>query len=100
MTINALSDRVTVVLGILDEAEAAQRAGEFDMVLVNIIAHIIGGMALQLAQVLKPGGILIASGIIEARRPDAEQPLLDAGLELVEQAMTDDWIVLMMRKRA
>ena len=98
-TINGLSDRIEVVLGLLDEAEARRMADQFDMVLVNIIAHIIGGMASELAQVLKPGGLLIASGIIEAKRPDAEQPLLAAGLELIDQAMTDDWVVMVMRKR-
>src|SRR5579863_9182444 len=98
VAVNDLSDRVHVVLGLLDEAEAAHNTCAFDMVLVNIIAHIIGGMASQLAQVLKPGGLLIASGIIETRRPDAEQPLLEAGLELIEQTMTDDWLVLVMRK--
>lgn len=97
-TVNRLSDKITVVLGILDEAEAARMAGQYDMVLVNIIAHVIGGMAPQLAQVLAPGGLLIASGIIEARRPDAEPALLAAGLELIDQAMIDDWIVLIMHK--
>lgn len=97
-TVNRLSDKITVVLGILDEAEAARMVGQYDMALVNIIAHVIGGMAQQLAQVLTPGGLLIASGIIEARRPDAEPALLAAGLELIDQAMIDDWIVLIMRK--
>src|SRR5947199_1291487 len=83
---NDLSDKITVVLGTLDEAEAARMAGQCDMVLVNILAHIIGGMAPQLAQVVAPGGLLIASGIIEARRADAEAPLLRAGLQLLEQA--------------
>jgi ribosomal protein L11 methyltransferase len=98
VAINGLGDKITVVSGTLDEAEAARLAGQFDMVLVNILAHIIGGMAPQLAQVLAPGGLLIASGIIEARRPAADQPLLAAGLQLIEQAMIDDWIVLVMRK--
>ncbi len=97
-TVNRLSDKITVVLGILDEAEAARMAGQYDMALVNIIAHVIGGMAPQLAQVLAPGGLLIASGIIEARRSDAEPALLAAGLELIDQAMIGDWIVLIMRK--
>jgi ribosomal protein L11 methyltransferase len=96
--VNNLSDKITVVLGVLDEAEAAHIAGQYDMVLVNIIAHVIGGMAAQLAQVLAPGGWLIASGIIEARRADAQPALLTAGLELVDQAMIDDWIALIMRK--
>jgi ribosomal protein L11 methyltransferase len=73
-------------------------AGQYDMVLVNILAHVIGGMAPQLAQVLAPDGLLIASGIIEARRAEAEQPLLTAGLQVIERAMIDDWIALVMRK--
>ena len=55
-------------------------------------------MAPQLAQVLAPGGLLIASGIIEARRAEAEQPLLATGLQLIDQAMIDDWVALIMRK--
>lgn len=96
--VNNLSDEITVVQGILDEVEAARMAGQYDMVLVNIIAHVIGGMAAQLAEVLAPGGWLIASGIIEARRVDAQPALLATGLELVEQAMIDDWIALTLRK--
>jgi ribosomal protein L11 methyltransferase len=96
--INKLGDKIVVELGILDEAGAARMEGQYDMALVNIIAHVIGGMAPQLAQVLVPGGLLITSGIIEARRVDAEPALLAAGLELIDQAMIDDWIVLIMRK--
>lgn len=97
-SINGLSDRIMVVSGTLDRAEAARLAGQFDMVLVNILAHVIGGMAPELAQVLAPGGLLITSGIIEARRSEAEQPLLAAGLQLVGQAMIDDWVALIMRR--
>jgi ribosomal protein L11 methyltransferase len=95
---NDLSDKITVVLGTLDEAEAARKADHYDLVLVNILAHIIGEMAPQLAQVLAPGGWLIASGIIEARRAEAEQPLLRAGLQVIDRAMIDDWVALIMRK--
>ncbi len=94
---NGLGDRITVVLGVLDEVGATQMAGQYDLVLVNILAHIIGEMAPQLAQVLAPGGLLIASGIIEQRRPQAEQPLLVARLKLIDEAMIDDWIALVMR---
>src|SRR5439155_16818999 len=72
VAMNDLSDKIIVVPGTFNEAEAARLAGQYDMVLVNIIAHIIGGMAPQLAQVMAPAGLLIASGIIEARRQDAE----------------------------
>jgi ribosomal protein L11 methyltransferase len=97
-TVNHLSERITVVLGVLDESGAARMAGQFDLVLANIIARVIGSIAPYLAQVLAPGGLLIASGIIEERRHEAEQPLLDAGLRLVDQVMINDWVTLLMRK--
>lgn len=97
---NGLSDSIKVVLGVLDEAEVARMAGQYDLVVANIIAHIIGSIAPQLAQTLTPTGLLIVSGIIEARRPDAEGPLLAAGLELVEQTHIDDWLALVYRKKS
>ncbi|HZS75170.1 MAG TPA: 50S ribosomal protein L11 methyltransferase [Ktedonobacteraceae bacterium] len=95
---NNLGDRITVVLGVLDENEAQRLAGQFDLVLANIIARVIGSIAPQLAHVLKPDGLLITSGIIEERRYEAEQPLLSAGLQLVDQVMIDDWVTLVMKK--
>ncbi len=97
---NNLQDRIQVVLGVLDDAEASRMAGQYDFVIANIIAHIIGSIAPQLAQVVSPTGVLVVSGIIEARRHDAEDPLLAAGLELVEQVMIDDWMALVLRRRS
>ena len=94
---NDLSDRIQVVLGVLDETETARLAGHYDLVVANIIAHIIGSIAPQLAQVLAPHGLLIVSGIIEARRHDAEDPLLAVGLVLVQQVKIDDWLALVFR---
>ena len=93
---NGLSERITVVLGVLNEAEAARMQGQFDLVLANIIARVIGSIAPQLARVMVPDALLIASGIIEERKHEAEQPLLATGLKLVEQVMIDDWVTLVM----
>ncbi len=95
---NHLSDRVTVSLGVLDDSESTRLINQYDLVLANIIARVIGSIAPNLAQVLVPGGILITSGIIEERRHEAEQPLLAAGLKLIDQAMIDDWVTLIMQK--
>ncbi len=97
--INDLNERIMVVLGVLDDAEATRMAGQYDFVIANIIAHIIGSIASQLTQVVSPTGVLVVSGIIEARRQDAEGPLLAAGLELVEQVLIDDWLALVFQKR-
>jgi ribosomal protein L11 methyltransferase len=95
---NHMSDRVNVVLGVLDETEATRLAGQYDLVLANIIARVIGSIATNLAEVLAPEGILITSGIIEDRRHEAEKPLLATGLKLIDQVMIDDWVTLIMQK--
>jgi len=99
VSLNGLSERVKVVPGVLDDAEATRMAGQYDLVLANIIAHVIGSIAPQLARVMTPQGVLVTSGIIEARRQDAEGPLQEAGLEMVEQVMIEDWLALVWRKR-
>ncbi len=96
--VNHLAGTIQVVLGELTPEEAQRHADEYDMVLANIIARVIGAIAAQLATVLKPGGLLIASGIINERRHEAEGPLLEAGLKLVEAQMIDDWVTLVMTK--
>ncbi len=98
VALNGLSERVEVVLGLLDDAEATRMASQYDLVVANIIAQVIGSIAPQLARVMVPGGLFIASGIIEARRQDAEGPLREAGLEPVGQVMIEDWLALLWRK--
>ena len=95
---NHMSDRVNIVFGVLDETEASRLSGQYDLVLANIIARVIGSIASNLAQVLAPDGILITSGIIEDRRHEAEKPLLATGLKLIDQVMIDDWVTLIMQK--
>ncbi|MBV8694686.1 MAG: 50S ribosomal protein L11 methyltransferase [Ktedonobacteraceae bacterium] len=99
VAMNGLEERVKVVLGVLNEQEAARMAGKYDLVVVNIIAHVIGLLAPQLARVLAPDGLLIVSGIVEARLHDALDPLLAQKLEVIDRVMIDDWIALMLRKR-
>jgi len=96
---NHLSDRIAVVQGELDEVRATHMADQYDLVLANIIARVIGSIAPYLAQVLAPGGLLITGGIIQERLHEAEQPLLAAGLKLIDQAVVDDWVTLIMQKR-
>jgi ribosomal protein L11 methyltransferase len=98
VALNNLNAHIHVVLGVLGEAEAQNMAGRYHLVLANIIAHVIGSIAPQLASVLADNGLLVVSGIIEARRQDAEEPLLAAGLEIAHEARIDDWLALTYRK--
>lgn len=99
VAMNNLSDRIKVVLGVVDAEEAECMAERYDLVLANIIAQVIGSIAPYLVQVLAPQGLLVVSGIIEARRPNAEEPLLESGLKLVEEVKIDDWLALVYAKR-
>lgn len=97
--LNGESERIAAVQGELDDTAAERMAGQYDVVVSNILAHVIGAMAPQLAKVMAPDGVLIVSGIIEPRLPDALDPLLAAGLEQVSQVMIEDWVALLLRKR-
>lgn len=72
--------------------------GTFDLVLANIIARVIGQLAPALLRAVRPGGTLIASGIIEERRHEAEQPLIDAGLRDIRAVVENDWVTLLGHK--
>ena len=68
--------------------------GEFDLVLVNILAPVIMGMAPGLAARTGPGGRIIASGIIDSQEPDVVRSLERHGFELVERGRDTDWVSL------
>lgn len=110
---NHLEDRVTVQLGTLlvapatvpasdfpEEAAAPAIApdGSYDLVVANIIARVIAELAPALVAALVPGGILIASGIIDERLPMAEDALRAAGVQDIQRVQEGDWFTLVGRR--
>lgn len=69
--------------------------GEFDLVMANIIARVIAQLAPALLRAVRPGGVLIASGIIAERLEEAEAPLWAAGLVNIRREQEGDWITLL-----
>jgi ribosomal protein L11 methyltransferase len=47
---------------------------------------------------VRPGGLLIASGIFRDREPDVVTALADVGFEAVERAAEGDWVALTLRR--
>ncbi len=90
--------------GLGDNIEARQgeavpgEPGAYDVVIANIIANVIIALAPSFARVLKPGGALIASGIIRAREDDARAALAAAGLTVERREGKDEWVALVARK--
>jgi ribosomal protein L11 methyltransferase len=72
--------------------------GTFDLVLANIIARVIAQLAPALVRAIRPGGLLIASGIIEERRDEAVAPLIAAGLTEIREVVENDWVTLIGRR--
>jgi len=81
-----------------DVVVLGQEIGIFDVVVANIIARVIAQLAPSLLAVTRPGGTLIASGIIAERRHEAEEPLRAAGLTGIEDLIEGDWITLVGKK--
>jgi len=93
--LNGLGAVVQVEEGSLDEALRAA----FHLVMANISATIIVEMAPALAEVLRPGGALIAAGFSAESAERVSGALARTGL-VVERALADgDWRALIARRR-
>jgi len=103
--LNGLQDVVEVrrsdLLGVLnDEAEGAAVSVRppVDLVVANILAEIILLFIADVMEVLKPGGIYIASGIYKNKEADVEAGLRAAGFEIIDRVRQDDWIAFVAGK--
>lgn len=68
--------------------------GRFDLVAANISARAVADRAPFIAPTLKPGGVLIASGIMIEQQAGVEEALTGVGLRLEKTWTKDDWITL------
>jgi ribosomal protein L11 methyltransferase len=71
---------------------------EFDLIAANILANVHVLLANDLSQALRPGGILVTSGIIANRAQDVEQAFAEAGLVPLERLEEGDWVALVHRR--
>ena len=72
----------------------------YDLVLVNIVADVIIGLAPVLPAFLGSDSILLCSGILDVRLPDVTQALEQAGLEIVEVKAKEDWRSIRAKRRS
>ncbi len=68
-----------------------------DVVLVNIVADVIIGLAPVLPRFLGPDSVLICSGILDTRLEDVTAALTAAGLTVTEIFAQEDWRCLTAR---
>ena len=70
---------------------ASLAAGEYDLVLVNIVADVIIGLSPVLPNFLTEKSILICSGILDTRLQDVTAALEKAGLTVTAVRQKEDW---------
>jgi len=85
-------------LGVVLSYADAERS-RYDLALVNILARVICDLLGQgLAAVLKPGGVLIGSGIIDTQEQEVQAALQKAGIAVIARHVERDWVTLVGRK--
>ena len=76
------------------------REEPFDVVLANLIASILLALAAELAAELRPGGVLVASGIFLDREPEVRGGFEAAGLRIAARGAEGDWVALVAERLA
>jgi ribosomal protein L11 methyltransferase len=72
--------------------------GQPDLIVANIIAEVIIGMANDAFIHLAPGGRFLCSGIIRAREDAVTEALSKAGFELLLVNRMGEWVAVTARK--
>jgi ribosomal protein L11 methyltransferase len=93
---NGVAGRVIAREGTLPEA-AVERHG---LVLANLVASVIVGLAPRLAAHTASGGTVLASGIIAPRAEEVERALAASGLVVEERREDGEWVSLRLRQPA
>ena len=82
------------------EGSAPSGEGPWDVVVANLIASLLVTLADGLVADLRPGGVLLASGIFENREADVVAAFAARGLAVDRRWAEGDWVALELRAPA
>ena len=97
VVINGFEDRIDVRCGDLLEAVGPEYRGA-DVVIANIIADVIIGLAAPVKPCIREGGIFICSGIAVNRLQDVRDALDAAGYHTLDVETKGEWSAVAARK--
>ena len=97
---NGVREIVRVAKGSLGEAWpfAEPPSGRYDIVLANLNSRLVQSMATELIDALAPGGMLIASGVIEEQEPACRQAIEAGGGRVDDVSRRDGWVAFVVRR--
>lgn len=94
--LNQLTDIITVKQN--DLLKGIDHEEKIDVVVANILAHIIAELIDDAYKQLKPNGYFIVSGIIEKEVTNIKKRLTDSGFSIVEILSEENWYTFITRK--
>lgn len=96
VALNEMDDQIEVITGAIGDVALGERS--WPVVFANLIARILADNAEEIARCVAPGGVIVASGIIDER----EQLVLDAyaplGFTVAGRKQAGDWVTLLLRR--
>ena len=98
-TANARRNRLARIVR-AREGSAPSGEGPFDVVLANLIASLLVRLADGLVTDLRPGGVLLASGIFENREAEVRAAFEASGLVVSARLAEGEWVALEVRRPA
>lgn len=93
-TLNNLENRIEV-----EEASLlTKETKKYDVIVANILAHIIELMLEDAYKLLEDGGYYITSGIIKDKKDELLEKMLERGFKLVEETSDNEWYSFVVTK--
>jgi ribosomal protein L11 methyltransferase len=92
--LNKVHDRVSVTQNnLLDGVDKAA-----DVIVANILAEVIIRFTDDVAGAVKPGGYFIASGIIQPKKQEVKDAIIESGFTIEETITMEDWVALIAKR--
>jgi ribosomal protein L11 methyltransferase len=97
--LGARAGELTMLVADGMEHPLLQARGPYDLIIANILAGPLIGLAPDFARHLVPGGSLVLAGLLETQEAQVRRACRRAGLRLAARLVRGDWSILWLRKR-
>ncbi len=92
---NEVSD---ITCGVSDLLHDIDRSEPYDFVCANIVADILIRMAPDIGAVMKKGGLIVTSGIIEGKCEEVKAAMESHGFTVTHTETENDWVAYVFQK--